>query len=116
MHSSRMRTVCSSGCILGGGWGVPARGVYLVPGGVPGPRGCTWSQGVYLPRGVYLVGGGAPAQGVYLAWGVYLVLEGVYLVRYSPPCGHTHACKNITFTTSLRTVIRPPRCVHNYLN
>ena len=71
-----------------------------VPGprgwGVPGPRGCTWSQGVYLVWGVYLVPGG----GVYLVlggvpgprgctwfWGVYLVPggvpgpRGVYLVQ-----------------------------------
>ena len=34
-------------------------GVYLVPGGgVPGPGGwCTWSRGVYLVPGVYLVRG-----------------------------------------------------------
>ena len=37
--------------------GVPARGVYLVPGGctcpggVPGPGVCTWSRGVYLLAG-----------------------------------------------------------------
>ena len=51
-----------------------ARGVYLVPGGVPGLEGCTWSWGVYLvlggctwsrggvpgPGGVYLVPGGVP--------------------------------------------------------
>ena len=85
------------------------RGVYLVLGvyliqGVPGPGGCTWS-GVYLvqggvpgPRGVHLVWGGCTwsqggvpgpggvpglgctwSQGVYLVPGVYLV-QGVYLV------------------------------------
>ena len=73
MHSSRMRTVRSSGRISGGG--------------VPGPGGCTWS------------GGGAPGPGgvlgprgrVYLVWGVYLIWggksgpRGVYPVRYSPP-------------------------------
>ena len=74
-----------------GDGGVPGLGVYLLPGectwsggctwsrqcprsqgGVPAPsvylvwgwRGCTWSQGVYLPRGVYLVPGSVPAQGV----------------------------------------------------
>ena len=66
MHSSRMRTVRSSGRISG----VPGPGgVYLVPGGVPGlggvpgprggvpgPRGCTWSQWV----------GGVPGPG---GWG-----------------------------------------------
>ena len=89
MHSSRMRTVRSSGHISGGG--VPGPGVYLVPGGVPGPGvylvpgGCTWSLGsvpgpwggVPGPWGVYLVRG-VPGQGVYLVPG------GVYLVRYSP--------------------------------
>ena len=110
MHSSRMRTVRSSG---------------RISGGVPGGRGCTWSQGVYLVWGVgvYLVWGGVPGPGGApglggctwsrgCTWsgsvpglgGVYLV-PGVYLVRYSPPCGQTHACKNITFATSLRTVI-----------
>ena len=137
-------------------------GVYLVPGGVPGPGGCTWSWGVYLvqgvylvwegvpgprrvylvwgvylvpggggihgpggvpgPRGLYLVPGGVPGLGVYPVWGVYLVpggctwtWEGIpgpggstwyqgYLPRYSPH-GQTHTCKNITFATSLRTVI-----------
>ena len=81
MHSSRIRTVHSSGRISGGG--VPGSGgVYLVPGGVPGPGGggCTWSQG------------GVPGP-----WG------GAW--SGTPPCGQTDACKNITFATSLRTVI-----------
>ena len=81
MHSSRMRT---------------ARFLPISPsmhcseGGVPGPRGCTWSRG-YQPGGgvpaggctcpgVYLVLGGAPAQGVPVrgctCLGVYLVLGG----------------------------------------
>ena len=34
-------------------------GVYLVPGGVPGPGGCTWSGGVPVP-------GGVPGPGGYL--------------------------------------------------
>ena len=81
-------------CTAGGGEGYLPEGVYLVLGGVPGPRevylvsglgscvlgprgctcrGCTWSWGVYLPRGVYLpkgvyLPGGVPAQGV----GIYL--------------------------------------------
>ena len=43
MHSSRMRTVRSSGRISGG---------------------CTWSRGVYLVLGgVYLVPGGVPSPG-----------------------------------------------------
>ena len=98
MHSSRMRTVYSSGRISGGGCTCPE--VYLVRG-VPGlgrvylPRGCTWSRGcTYL--GVYLVWRGTCPGGVPGP-------KGVYLVRYSPH-GQTHACKNITFATSLWTV------------
>ena len=70
-------------------------GVYLVPGGVPGPGGvcsggCTWSQGGYLvpwgvpgPKGVYLVLGGVPGSGGCTWSG-------------TPPCGQTDACKLIT--------------------
>ena len=63
MHSSRMRTVHSSGRILGRGTWFPGGWMYLVWGGVPGPGGYTWSQGVYLvlggvpgPRGCTWVG------------------------------------------------------------
>ena len=47
------------------------RGVYLIPGGVPGPGGWTWSRGVYLvPGEVYLVPGGCTWSGrVYLVSG-----------------------------------------------
>ena len=143
MHSSRMHTVRSSGHISGGctrSWGVPGlRGVYLVwgvggtwswGGGVPGLRGCTWSQGVCTwSGGVYLVQGGAPSlggvpgpggctwsQGVYLVRGVYLVPGGVpgagrgCTWSGTLPRGQTHACKNITFATSLRTVINQLKC------
>ena len=81
MHSSRMRTVRSSG---------------RISGGVPGPGGCTWSWGVYL------VPGGCTWSGGYLVWGVYLVPGGCTWSG-TPPCGQTDACKNITFATSLRT-------------
>ena len=47
MHSSRMRTVRSSGRISGGC-------TWSQVGGVPGPGVCTWSQGVYLVLRVYL--------------------------------------------------------------
>ena len=118
----------SRGCIC---WGVYLpRGVYLVLGG------CTWSQegylvlagvvylpGVYLPRGCTWSGGCVPGpRGMHQVWGVYLPggvpTRGVYLVWWgwpgprgctwsgTPPCGQTHACKNITFATSLRTVTR----------
>ena len=95
MRTARSLTVSPSMLCVGG--------VYLVPGGVPGPGGCTWSRGrgVYLvpgqggipgPGGVYLVQGvpgpgvhppgpGTPRDQVYLVlgvyWGVYLVLGGV---------------------------------------
>ena len=60
MDSSRMRTVRSSGRMSGGR--------------VPGPGGCTWSWGVYL------VPGGLPGPG-----GVCLSAPGGgHLVRYSP--------------------------------
>ena len=48
LHSSRMRTahvLTVSHSML------CTRGVYLVPGGVPDPRGCTWSRGVDLVQG-----------------------------------------------------------------
>ena len=118
MHSSRMRTVRSSGRISGGGipglggctWSLEgctwSPGVYLVPEGV-----CAWSGGCTWSRGCTLSGGCTWSRGVCVpglggcTWsrGVYLV-PGGYLVRYSPPCGQTDACKNITFATSLRTV------------
>ena len=77
------------GCTWSGGNG------YLVPGRCTwSGGGCTWSGGVYLVWGMYLVwgciwsgggctwsGGGVPGpKGVYLVWGVYLV-QGVYLIR-----------------------------------
>ena len=79
--------------------GVPGLG-----GGVPGPRGCTWSGGVPGPGGctclgVYLVLGGCT-----WSWGVYLVLGGT--CPGTPPVNRMKdRCKNIAFVTSLRTVI-----------
>ena len=157
MHSSRMRTVRSSGRILEGvpgpggvcSWGglyLAQEGVHGPMGGLPGPsggvpgsrgctwlRGCTWSGGCLL-WGVYLVQGGVPGLGgvpgpgqctwsggctwpggvpspgvVSAPMGVSvpggcLLLGGVPGQVLQPPCGQTHACKNITFATSLRTV------------
>ena len=59
--------------------------MYLVPGGVPGPGGCTWSQGVYLVMGVYLVPGGVPGPGggVPGPGGGLVPGGGVYLVPTS---------------------------------
>ena len=81
MHSSRMRTVRSSGRISGGG----------VPGlGDTCSGGCTWSGGSYLvpggvpgPVGVYLVWGG------HLVWGVYLVWGGCTWSSWVPAWGCT---------------------------
>ena len=80
--------------VLGGTWSggcTWSGGVHLVPGGVPGWRG-TWSQGV-------------PGPGVHLVGGVHLVPGRGCTWSGTPPCGQTDACKNITFATSLRTVI-----------
>ena len=56
---------------------------------------CAWNlSGGVLPGGVLLGGvlpGGIPGPGGFLS-------------RYPPPCGQTDTCKNLTFTTSLRTV------------
>ena len=86
MHSSRMRT----GRSLTVCW-------RLLPGGVPGPGG--WG-GV----GVWSRGGGAwswgvcsrgvPCRGGLLPGGGGLVSQ--HALRQNPPCGKTHACKNIT--------------------
>ena len=123
MHSSRMRTVRSSGRISGGdgllaGRGLLARGCPwwgdliaggLLTGGLPA-RGSP-CPGVLLP-------GGSPCQGVSLLGGLLAggpPCQGGLLVRGSPclgsvpgqvlpPCGQTDTCKNITFTTSLQTV------------
>ena len=113
--------------------GVPGPGGYLVTGGggVPGLGGYL-VRGVYLVPGVYLVLGGVPGPGgVYLVlggvpgprgwvpgpgWvpghrgGCTWSRGGCTWSRGctwsgTPPCGQTHACKNITFATSLRTVM-----------
>ena len=77
LHSSRKRTarvLTVSPSILCTG------GVYLVPGGVSGPRGvCTWSRGgCTCSWGVYLVLGGVPGPGgCTCSWGVYWCQGGV---------------------------------------
>ena len=114
MHSSRMRTILSSGHMLGGvpgPGGTSCRGclvwgVYLVPrGDVPG-KGVCWSR-VSVPGGWGAALGGTRLGGVSSPRGLFLIsggmLMGVYLVRH-PPCGQTHTCKNITFATLLLTV------------
>ena len=93
MHSSRMRTVLNSSrllgvCMLPGG-GACSRGV-PAPGGLPAPGGAC-SRG-----GVCSKGKGVPAPGE--GGGISACTDS------DPPCGQTHTCKNITFTTSLQTV------------
>ena len=83
--------------VLMGVYLVQGEGVYLVPGGVPGRGGCT-GLGGSAPGGCPWPGGLLPGGFAPRGWGQYLT-------RYSP-CGQTDACKNITFATSLWTVIR----------
>ena len=135
MHSSRMRTVLSSGRLLRGssplGGGAYSGGCLL---GVSAPQGVC-SQGCLLPgvsaggacllRGVPAPGGmlwggvcswrvfalGGSAQGVCSGgvWGCVCSrgcgIPACTEADTPPPCGQTHACKNITFATSLWTVI-----------
>ena len=110
MHSSKMRTVCNSGRILGGcllAGGCLLRGV-SAPGGVC--LGGVYSGECVCSRGVSALGGSAPGgvcSGGVCSWGG-VCSQGVYPSMHwgrHPPCGQTDACKNITFANSLRTVI-----------
>ena len=56
--------------------------------------------GVSAPSGVSARGGVCPQGGLLLGGGIPACTE-----ADSPPCGQTDRCKNITFVTSLRTVI-----------
>ena len=84
MHPSRMRTVRSSSRLSGGGVCSGGGGSGLKGGGV-------WSRGRLSGPGV-----GIPA-----------------CTEADPPRGQTHACENITFATSLRTVMIERDDVHN---
>ena len=109
MHSGRMRTVRSSGRLSGDGggllWGgglLPGGGV-CTGGGVPAPGGVC-SGGVSAPGGGLLQGGCLLRDGVCSrggGGGIPACTE----ADTPPRRGQTHACKNITFATSLRTVI-----------
>ena len=115
-NSTKQQECIPVGCVPSAAVAVSGGGVYLVPGGctwsggctlsggVPGPGGCTWSGGVYLVQEVYLVPGDVPhPRGVYLVRGD--LVPGGVPGQVLPPCRQTDACKNITFATSLRTVI-----------
>ena len=100
--SNRKQECIPVGCVPSAAVAVCWR-MYLVPGGVNGlgvpcPRGCTWSGRVYLVRGCVPGPGGC-------TWSWGCTWSGGHLPRYPTPCGQTHMCKNITFATSLRTVI-----------
>ena len=80
--------VSRGGCASGGG---------LLPRGCF-PGGCD-SRGVYLVQGECVCfPGGVPGPGG--TWSLWGSCPG------TPPCGQTDTCKNITFATSLWTVIR----------
>ena len=102
MHSSRMRTVRSSGriwggCVCSGG------GVCLLPAGECLLWGCLLRGGVWSQRGV-CSWGAVWSQGVSGPRGVWY--PSMHWGRHPhPPCGQTDACKNITFATLLRMVI-----------
>ena len=94
MHSSRMRTVCCSGCLSRGG------GAASVHAGIPAPRDKAhplkpgippWDQSPLEP-GLHLEQT-SPREQTPLR------------DQASPPPGQSHTCKNITLATSLRTVI-----------
>ena len=97
---SALRGVCSQGGVCS--WGCLLPGVSALGGGgclLPGGWGC----GCLLPG----VGLSASRGGWCLLWGVSAPGGGVPACTEAdtPPCGQTHTCKNITFATSLRSVI-----------
>ena len=118
MHSSRMRTVRSSGHLSGGSvcvgvsapevgglrWG----GVCLLlegsaPGGVCCRGVCSQGRGVCSWGSVCSRGGGCLLPGASALGGC--IPPCTEADTPYPPCGQTDTCKNITFATSLRTVI-----------
>ena len=111
-HKVLQRTIRNSSRLLG--WGCTwsrgvylvrggctwFRAVYLVPGGVPGSGGCNWSLGCTWPqRGVCVPGPGGRTWSGGCTWSQGGTCPG------TSPCGQILTCKNITFATSLRTVI-----------
>ena len=114
---SALGGVCSQGvCLLPGGVcsrGVCSRGVSALGVSAPG-RGVSAQGGVCSQGGVSALGGvcsgGVSAPGGCLLQGVSApggCLLSHHALRQTPPppCGQTDTCKNITFATSLRTVI-----------
>ena len=111
------------GCLLLGGGGVCSAGV-SAPGGVcllPGGD-CSWGgvsalggvcSGRCLLLGESATRGGVSATGGCLLPGVVVPYHALRQTSPPSPCGQTDACKNITFTTSLRTVTRFSRTTNN---
>ena len=82
-------------CLVPGGCLPGPGGVCLVPGDLPGPGGSTWFRG-----------GGVSGLGEGGGWSGGVGIPACTEADTPPPCGQTHACKNITLaTTSLRPVI-----------
>ena len=98
------RGVCSGGCLLGG---VSAPGGSALGGGVSAPGGVCSRGKCLLLRGVCFQGS-VCSQGGCLLPGVWY--PSMHWDRH-PSRGQTHACKNITFATSLLTVISFPLIV-----
>ena len=74
--------------------------------GVPAPRGVC-SRGWLLPGRGVCSGESACSRGESACSGGCLLPGGSQnALRQTPPRGQTHTCKNITFATSLRTVIK----------
>ena len=89
MHSSRMRTVRNSSRLLGGSASVHAG---IPPPPPPGPGTPPWE---HTPPAADPLGPGSPPP----------PRSRHHFPRADHPCGQTGSCKNITFATSLRTVI-----------
>ena len=88
MHSSRMHTVRSSSHLSQGGSasvhaGIPTPRDQAPPRTKPPNHPQDQTPRTRTPPG-----------------------PGTHLRDQAPPCGQTHACENITFATSLRTVIK----------
>ena len=124
---SRGEGVCSGWCLLGGGvsalrgdacswgrcllWGGLLWGV-SAPGGVCSGDGVS-ALGGSAPGGVCSGDGVSALRGFACSWGLSALgawypsmhWGGAYPHPPPHPRGQTHRCKNITFATSLRTVI-----------
>ena len=118
MHSSRMRTICNSSHLLPGGSPHPPGSRHPLPGSRP-PRADPWEQ--VLSQEQTLLGADPPKQALPQSRNpaarhsgiAHPLLQGMLgyhlqcMLGYHPhPVNRmTDTCKNITFATSLLTVI-----------